>query len=253
MPQQFGPPSTPQPVYTSPGFGPPGTPPGATSTGGGGGGNKLPLILGAAALVVAILVVVIVLVVSGGDGGGGTGPTAGPTTESPVTTTTSSTTTTSQATTPAPEPEDDLRAIVPGGFDASGCTTQQAAGDGDLAALDCGAATAADGPTDSAFYLYPDAQTLDEVFLADVARVGLSELSGQNCPDAQGYQNYNGADGQPAGRIACYVREQDNASVLLWTQDEFSAEGFVVLANGGVEGLATLIDWWRVPSNSDFG
>jgi serine/threonine protein kinase len=252
MPQQYGPPSTPQPVYTSPGFGPPGGPPGSTASGGGGGGNKLPLILGAAALIVAILVVVIVIVTSGDDTP--TGQTATDT-QTPTTSTSESTTTTTttSTTTEAPDPEGQLLAIIPGGFNRDNCRTQDAAGDGDLAALDCGAATAADGPTDSAFYLYPDAETLDGVFLNDVERVGLSELSGQNCPEAQGFQNYNDANGNQAGRIACYVREQDNASVILWTQDAFSAEGFVILADGGVEGLATLVDWWRVPSNSDFG
>jgi serine/threonine-protein kinase len=40
--------------------------------------------------------------------------------------------------------------------------------------------------------------------------------------------------------------------VLLWTQDAFAAEGFVVLANGGAEGLQTLLDWWFQPTNSDF-
>ena len=200
----------------------------------------------------AIIVVVVVLVTSGdGGGGGGGGVTAGPTT--PPTTNPPSTPPTTTTPTPTPDPEEDLLAIIPGGFDRDLCRTQNAAGDGDLAALDCGAAVDPNGPTDSAFYLYPDADTLDGVFLDDVERVGLSQLSGENCPEAQGHQVYTDANGDQAGRIACYVREADNASVLLWTQDEFAAEGFVVLANGGVEGLVTLIDWWRVPANSDFG
>jgi serine/threonine-protein kinase len=251
IPQPYGPPpNAPQPLYTSPAYGPPG---GSSSTGGGKGGNKLPLILGAAALVVAILVVVIVLVTTGDDGGGGGGGvTAGPTT-TPPTTTLPTTTTSSTTTTQTPDPEDDLLAIIPAGFNRDNCRTQEAAGDGDLAALDCGAAIAApQGPTDSAFYLYPDAETLDGVFLDDVEGQGLTELSGQNCPEAQGFQNYNDANGNQAGRIACYIDAETNASVLLWTQDEFSAEGFVVIANGGQEGLQTLIDWWRVPTNSDF-
>jgi serine/threonine protein kinase len=252
MPGQYGPPSNaPQPVYTSPGpgYGPPGVPPGATPTGGGGGSNKLPLILGAAALVVAILVVVIVVVTSGDGGGGGGGTTAGPTT----TTAGPTTTTSSQPTTEAPpDPEEQLRSIVPAGFNPNNCRTQDAAGDGDIAALDCGAAIAADGPTDSVFYLYPDADTLDGVFLDDAERQQLSELpSGSNCPDAEGFQYYTDVNGNQAGRIACYVDDNNN-SIVLWTQDEFSAEGFVVISDGGTEGLQALIDWWRVPTNSDF-
>jgi serine/threonine-protein kinase len=258
-PGGYGPPSNPaMPVYTSPGgppFGPPGGPtfgPGGSSPSGGGKSNKLPLIIGAAALLVAVLVVVIVLVTTSGDGGsnGGGGVTADPTTPETTTTTSTSTTTTTQA---GPNPEEQLLAIIPGAWDRNNCRTQDPAGDGDVAALDCGASGTQPGPTDSAFYLYPDADTLDGVFLDDAERVGLAELSGENCPEAQGFQNYNGADGARAGRIACYVREQDNSSVLLWTQDEYAAEAFVVIANGGVEGLQTLIDWWRQPGNSDFG
>jgi serine/threonine-protein kinase len=255
IPQQYGQPSNaPLPVYTSPGpgFGPPGGPVGATATGSGGGSNRLPLILGAAALVVAILVVVIVVVLGGDDGGGG-GVDAGST--SPGTTSSSTTTTSSVPTTTPPpaDPEEDLLAIIPLGFNRDNCRTQEAAGDGDIAALDCGAAVAApEGPTDSAFYLYPDAETLDGVFLDDAERQGLTELpAGTNCPDAQGFQNYT-SNGAQAGRIACYIDEETNASVLLWTQDEYSAEGFVVIADGGQEGLQTLVDWWRVPANSDF-
>lgn len=261
IPQQYGPPQyAPQPVYTTPGpgFGPPGVPPGATPTGGNGGSNKLPLILGAAALVVAILVVVIVIVTSGGGGGGG-GTTAGPTTTTAGPTTTSSqpttttTTTSSQPTTETPPAaEEQLRSIIPAGFDRSNCRTRAAAGDGDLAALDCGAARAADGPTGSAFYLYPDAGTLDGVFLADAEGQGLTELSSDmRCPDAQGFQYYTDVNDNQAGRIACYVDDSNNA-VVLWTQDAFSAEGFVLITDGGTEGLRALIDWWRVPANSDF-
>jgi serine/threonine-protein kinase len=255
MPQAYGPPSNaPLPAYGSPGYGPPGVPPGGSSaTGGGKGGNKLPLILGAAALVVAILVVVIVIVTTGGDGGSGTGPTASGSTATDTSSQTTPPTTSTSTTTEAADPEDELLAIIPAGFNRNNCRTQESAGDGDLAALDCGASIAApEGPTDSAFYLYPDAGTLDGVFLDDVERQGLTELSGQNCPEAQGFQNYNDANGNQAGRIACYIDEGTNASVLLWTQDEFSAEGFVVIADGGQEGLQTLIDWWRVPANSDF-
>jgi serine/threonine protein kinase len=252
----YGPPSNPaMPVYTSPGGPPPFGPTigGASPSGGGGGrSSKLPIILGIAALLVAIIVVVIVLVSNSGGGGGGNEPSAGPTTEPPTTT---QPTTQPPTTEPAPQPEDQLLAIIPGGWNRDNCRTQEAAGDGDIAALDCGAAIASpDGPTDSAFYLYPDASTLDGVFLDDTEGVGLSELPSEvHCPDQQGFEGYNGSDGNPAGRIACYVRSEDNASVLLWTQDDYSAEAFVILDNGGEAGLQTLIDWWRDPSNSDFG
>jgi serine/threonine-protein kinase len=241
------------PVYTAPGGPPPFGPPlgGASPSGGGGGrSNKLPIILGIAALLVAIIVVVIVLISNSGDGGDGGGPTAGPTTQPPTTEPTTTTTTTTEA---PPDSEAQLLAIIPGGWNRDNCRHQAAAGDGDIAALDCGAAISADGPTDSAFYLYPDSATLDGVFLDDAERVGLTELPSEvHCPDQQGFEGYT-SNGEQAGRLACYVREEDNASVLLWTQDNDAAEAFVVLDNGGEAGLQTLIDWWRDPSNSDFG
>lgn len=246
-----GPPSSPgTPLYTAPG-GPP-LMPGGPGTGPGGGGgkpNRLPLIIGAAALVVVLAVVLVVVLTSGnGGGGGGTATDTGTTATDTSTTTTTTTTTTQQA-----DPEEELRAIIPGAFDREGCRTQQSPGDGDLAALDCGASEVQPGPTDSAFYLYEDGDAVDDVFLGDVEQLGLSELpAGTNCPDAQGYQGYTIGNMQ-AGRIACYVRAEDNSSVLLWTQSEYGAEGFVIVAGGGVEGLTTLVDWWRVSANSDFG
>jgi serine/threonine-protein kinase len=254
-PHAFGPPSNPaMPVYAAPGGPPPFGPTigGSSSSGGGGKSSKLPIILGIAALLVAIIVVVIVLVTNSGDGGGGTDPSAGQTT-TPPTSSQPSTPPTTSTTTEAPDPEAQLLAIIPGGWDRDNCRTQDAAGDGDIAALDCGAALAADGPTDSAFYLYPDADTLDGVFLDDTERFGLSELPGDvHCPDQQGFEGYS-SNGEHAGRLGCYVREDDNASVLFWTQDNLSAEAYVVIENGGQEGLQTLVDWWQDPSNSDFG
>jgi serine/threonine-protein kinase len=232
------------------GFGPPGVPgqPTYAPPGGGGKSNRLPLIIAAAVLVVG-LVVVLVIVFTGNDGGGGGGGgTATATTESTTPTTTSTTTTTPP---PPPDPEEQLLAIIPAGFDRDGCRTQQSPGDGDLAALTCGAALDAAGPTDSRFYLYEDGDAVDSVFLSDVASVGLSELpAGTHCPDAQGYENWS-SGGQRGGRIACFV-DNENTSILVWTQEDLGAEAVVGLANGGVEGLTALVDWWRVPSNSDF-
>jgi hypothetical protein len=251
----YGPPSNPaMPVYGTPGGPPPFGPQigGASPSGGGGRSNKLPIIIGIAVLLVAILVVVIVLVSNNGGGGGGDQPTATQTTQPPTTQTTTTTTTTT--TTEATDAEAQLIAIIPGGWNRNNCRHQEAAGDGDIAAVDCGAALASpNGPTDSAFYLYPDADTLDGVFLDDTERFELSELpSDVHCPDQQGFEGYT-SNGEHAGRLGCYVRAEDNASVIFWTQDNYSAEAYVVIENGGEAGLQTLIDWWRDPSNSDFG
>jgi serine/threonine-protein kinase len=229
--------------------------------------NPVPIILAAAGLVVILVVVLIVVLVTKNSGGGGDGqasgttaavtgstsPSASPSTSpsTPPTTASSSAPPTATATGTA---KDDLLAIIPGGFDRGRCRTADPAGDGDLAAIGCGASGVQPGPSDSAFYLYPDSSTADSVFLGDASGYSLTELpDGTNCPDAQGYQNYNDSSGNYAGRLACFVRSDDNASVLFWTQDQFSVEGYVTLKDGGTAGLTTLMDWWRQPSNSDFG
>jgi serine/threonine-protein kinase len=272
-PPTYGPPSNPGiPTYggggtATPGYGPPSGPvyppqgPGGPPFGPGGqppGGRKrnpLPIILAAAAVVVALVVVLVVVLTkgNGGGGGGGGGGTATDTTSQVTETTTPTPTTTSETTpTPTENPQDQLLAIIPGGFDRGLCRTQDSPGDGDIAALDCGASAVQPGPSDSAFYLYPDPDTADGIFLDDTENAGISQLpSDTHCPDAQGFEDYT-SNGVVAGRIACYVRSDDNTSVLFWTQNEFGAEGYIFLNNGGTEGLKTLVDWWRDPSNSDF-
>ncbi|HEX2072295.1 MAG TPA: serine/threonine-protein kinase [Geodermatophilus sp.] len=253
-PGGYGPPSNPGgPTYApqgpggTTGFGPPGVG-GVGSSPGGRKPNRLPLILAAAA-VVAVLVVVGVIALAGGGGGEQpSGPTASdtPTSASPSTSTTS---------TPPPEPtpEEELLAIIPGDFQAEDCTGRQPAGDGDLAAVDCAPAQSEPAITTARFFLYEDGVAVDRVFVSDVTGVGLTELaSGQQCPANQGYGYYQ-IGGERAGRVACWVDPEDNSANLLWTQDEFGAEGLVSIADGGAEGLTTLWDWWSVPAYSDFG
>ncbi|RFU20665.1 serine/threonine-protein kinase [Geodermatophilus marinus] len=230
----YGPPSDP---------GPPGFPPAAPAPG-GGRRSRLPLVLGAAAVVVVLVVVGVIALTRGG--GTPTPRVASDVTTAPVTTEPT------PEPTPAPEPEEDLRAIIPLGFDGAGCRTGDPSNDGELAVLDCGASTAQPGPQDSSFYLYPDAETLDGVFLRDVTGAGIAELpAGTLCPDAQGY-GYWQADGEQVGRIACYVDEGTQNAFLIWTEEEFNAEAIVAIAGAGQEGLVTLMEWWRQNANSDF-
>jgi serine/threonine-protein kinase len=272
QPTGYGPPSSPgqnfygqqgPSTYTPPGQGGPPYGPGGPGGGpaGGGGGKKtlLPILLGVGALVV-VGVVVLVIVLAGGKGGGDNPPVtssaASTSTSTPTETTPTETTpteTTPTETSPsASGDEDTLRSEIPAGFDAASCTTLAPAGDGDLAALDCGAATAQPGPDFSRFYLYPDSSTVEQVFLTDVQGVSLSELtSDQSCPTNQGYYFYTGTNGDQAGRVACYVSDENDA-VLVWTQDDAKAEAVVRLTGGGTDGLTTLWNWWREGSNSDF-
>ncbi|MGK5111353.1 serine/threonine-protein kinase [Geodermatophilus sp. CPCC 205506] len=251
-PGGYGPPSDPGPRtgFPAPGYPPPAGPGGYPVPGspapGGRTPNRLPLILGAVAVAVVAVVVGIIALTRGGDE-----PTTPASSDTSTSSSAASSTSTSASTTPATDPQDELLAILPGGFDPAACRPDTA-GDGELAGLGCGPATAQPGPTDSAFYLYEDAAKLDEVFLADMERNGVTRLGqDQNCPDTQGYQPYT-INQQDAGQVACYV-DADNNSFLIWTQDEYGAEGIVVIANGGPEGLRTLVTWWLENANSDFG
>lgn len=147
---------------------------------------------------------------------------------------------------------DDLLAILPPDYDPDGCRPAPAADDGEVAAVDCGASATQPGPVTSRFFLYPDQETADQVFLDDVARVDLEEQpAGTSCPATQGHGTWE-EEGVGSGRIACYV-DRENDAVLIWTEDEDSVEAVVRIRNGGTQGLTALTDWWRKTDVAVFG
>ncbi|WP_051683514.1 serine/threonine-protein kinase [Blastococcus sp. URHD0036] len=229
--------------------------PGGPTGGGGFGGaspsggrrpNRLPWVLGAVALVAVLAVVLVIVLVGGGGDDDVADPTPTPTTTAP--TTTPPTTTTAP---PEDDPEETLRAILPGGFDEDDCDTGGPTVDGALAVLDCGPSLEQPGPTAGSFYLYEEENALDQVFLADMGRNGITPLpDGVLCPDAQGYGYYT-IEEERAGRLACYIDDEQNA-IIVWTQDNVGAEGLIGISGGGQEGLVTLMEWWTEQSNSDF-
>jgi serine/threonine-protein kinase len=249
-PPAYGPPSDPGPPGYRPPTGPAFPPPagGSSASGQGGGSSKLPfVIVGTAVALIATVVAIIALaggfsgsedvraddtdVSTGGSSGGSSGGSGG--TDTPA------------------DPEQTLLGILPGDFDTGTCTTADQAGDGDVASVNCGAAATQPGPQASSFYLYEDAAAVSEVFLADMEREGVSPFTGQpDCTTSQGYDEYR-INGVTAGRLGCFI-DEDNNSVLYWTQDEFAAEGIVAISNGGQEGLATLYEWWTDSARSDF-
>ncbi|MGY1688420.1 serine/threonine-protein kinase [Geodermatophilus sp. SYSU D00867] len=267
-PTGYGPPSNPGPPTGFPPPAGPGFPPqgGSSASGGGKGSNRLPLlIVGAAVALIAVVVGVIALAggFSGGDdvraddtgtstGGTPDGDTSGGDTSGGDTSdgNTSGGSTGGGTSTDA-DAQDQLLAILPGDFDPAACETADPAGDGDVAAVNCGAAATQPGPGASSFYLYEDAATVDAVFLADMTREGVSPFTGQpDCATGQGYDEYT-IGGVDAGRLGCFV-DGDNNAILYWTQDDLAAEGIVAIQNGGQAGLGTLYAWWTDSAHSDF-
>jgi hypothetical protein len=206
--------------------------------------GRLPVILGAVA-VLAVLAVVLVLVLTGGSD------------DDPVEPAARNTATSAPSTSPLAADETDdpvqaqLRASIPDDWINVDCDTGVLPDDGAIAALGCGAARNQPGPEDSVFYRYADAATLDAVFLADMERNGVPPLpAGAACPDVYGYGTYE-IDGEPAGRIGCYV-DDANDGILIWTRDAVASEAIVVVMDGGQIGLQVLYDWWTIQEQSDF-
>jgi hypothetical protein len=82
-------------------------------------------------------------------------------------------------------------------------------------------------------------------------RIEASPRSRSHRPSPLGYGDDNNG-GDVRGRVACWVG-QDNASYLLWTEDEFAAEALVTIPNGGGQGIYTLWNWFVDPGHSAFG
>ncbi|MGY1644211.1 protein kinase [Geodermatophilus sp. SYSU D00703] len=257
VPTGYGPPSNPGAPTgygVSAGFPPPGSPggyppagaPGGYPPAGAPGGkkpNRLALVLGGVAVLLVLVVVAVVALTAGGGSDDPDGPTAAPTT------------TTAAAPTPSPSaeahPEETLLAVLPRVYDGDDCRTLDPAGDGDVAAVGCGAAPTQPGPQVSNFFLYEDGDAVDDVFLADIQGQGLTEVAALgDCATTQGYHDYT-IDDRPAGRVACFVTAE-NAAIIVWTQEDVAVEGFISIPGGGTEGLTTLWTWWNDPNNSDF-
>ncbi|SMO91663.1 serine/threonine protein kinase [Geodermatophilus aquaeductus] len=209
---------------------PAGTGPGAVAPPAGSRRSRLPaVLLTTAALLAAALVAVVLL--AGGGGEAAADPPARPTETAR---------------------HDDLLALVPADFDAAGCRPAPTAGDGDVAAADCGRSATEDGPRTARFFLYPDGRTAEAAFTADVERLALPQLAnGARCPASQGYQDWT-LENEVKGQIACYV-DEENTAVLVWTETEDAVEAVVTIRNGGTAGLAALREWWDDPALSTFG
>jgi len=212
-----------------PGWGAPG---GSSAAGGGGGSNKKKnLVITLVAALVLAVVAAVILVVTLNQDDDDTSADGG----SPGTVTSGEP--------PAPA---DLLAALPADF--TDCTEGELADDGDLAAAECGAAGTEPGPEEARFYLYPDVDTLEEVFAADVADQDLAEFAdGSTCATDTGYGEWEYSDGTTGGQYACTI--SGGQVILAWTDSEYLIEGAVTAEGSTQAEVSALYDWWREHSD----
>jgi hypothetical protein len=145
--------------------------------------------------------------------------------------------------TPSGERTAELLAVVP--LDFTDCTAAELAGDGDVAAVDCGASADQPGPAAAEFHLYDDTATLDEVFARHAAEVDPMP-QGETCSTAEGVTAWRAA-GVEGGEVACTIT--DDGLLITWTDREFGIEGAVTAPGTTQEELAVLTEWWRAKSD----
>jgi len=135
--------------------------------------------------------------------------------------------------------------------DFTDCADGDLAGDGDVAAAACGAATSQPGPQEAMFYLYPDVSTLDTVFQTDVSQEGLTEFPADDttdCSTQTGFGEWQYTDGTRGGSVACQITSDGHVFVA-WTDDEFLTEGVVRSTGTSQADVSALYDWWTQNSN----
>ena len=210
--------SGPQSVSTSG----PWTGPQSTAGSGSGGSGRTWLIAGGVVAGVAVIVV-IGLVLIGMSSSGNSGP---------------STTTTSLP--PSGYNADDEKLIGfigTGGYLRTTCTPQHPAKDNALSTLECDAVDG--GPDSGTFWLYGDANGLDDGFKNVTASVSL-----QTCPDgtsSPGKWHYTSSATQTAGQLACGT--ENGQPTVVWTDD---SKKFVAVVHGPT--LSDLFTWWQKKS-----
>jgi hypothetical protein len=201
--------------------GPWGRPPGGPPAGGpvAGGGNRN-LVTGLIAALVVLIVAGVALIVGLGD-------------DAPLTAATSDPT--------------DFVALLPADF--TDCAEAEPAGDGDLAAARCGASSTRPGPAEARFHLYPDVDTLDSAFEADLSAEDLTEFGPtDDCTTGTGYAEWTYTDGTPGGQVACTLTD-DGHALLAWTDDEYLTGGAVRAPGTTQDDVRALYDWWAEHSD----
>lgn len=152
------------------------------------------------------------------------------------------------ASSPIPEPaptvpatftavEQNLLKILPGGFNATNCTSDRKDEDAITpAVLTCGPDLSPGGPASATFYAYAEASRLNSDFTAY-----LQKNPANACPNGTMPGRYT-TGGKDAGSMACYKDSDGNAAMVYTYEPQPAA---AVVHGSPTVTAAQMFDWWK--------
>ena len=145
-----------------------------------------------------------------------------------------------------------LDLAMPGGLDATTCTTVDPVGE-ELARRRCDADADGEGSPAGTYTAFAG-NGATAAFQQHVEQEGLRELDDAfDCGDddgPEGWVQLRNSDDEVLGRLACSVDDEGDAE-LRWVWDDLGTLGLVELRGGGEDGLDSLESWWS--SEADRG
>ena len=127
--------------------------------------------------------------------------------------------------------------MLPGGYDANVCKAEHPPDTGALATVECGASSAAGGPTAARYSLFADQQTLDQRFQEGLKLFDVLGKCPGNDLDSPVTWHFTETPDKVEGQVACGTYE-GNGDVY-WTHNANLLIGDAIGPN-----LEELHKWW---------
>lgn len=133
--------------------------------------------------------------------------------------------------------EQSLLKILPGGFNATNCTSDRKDEDAITpAVLTCGPNLSPGGPVSATFYAYAEASRLNSDFTAY-----LQKNPANACPNGTMPGRYT-TDGKDSGSMACYKDSDGNAAMVYTYEPQPAA---AIVHGSPTVTAAQMFDWWK--------
>ncbi|MBV8861130.1 MAG: serine/threonine protein kinase, partial [Mycobacterium sp.] len=140
------------------------------------------------------------------------------------------------ATAAADSNSDALAKMMSQGYTTSNCTAAQ--GTGGLAAYECGQSPLPNGPTKALYILFGNSADTSAGFQGAIGDITAAPCkSGDPVPDTW---SFDSSSNTAAGQIACGTTNNDNVSMVIWTNDQNHMVGAI-----GGSNQAALYQWWQ--------